>query len=89
MKKAMVLHNPGAGEGETSERKLIAKIESAGFKCSYSSTKEFRWENIDTDDADFLVLAGGDGTVRRIAEELLVRKVIENSARTASYGDSE
>lgn len=76
-KRAIVLHNPGAGEGETSKRELIAKIQSAGFECSYSSTKEFRWENIETAKTDFLILAGGDGTVRKVAEELLVRKVIE------------
>lgn len=77
MKKAHVLHNPGAGEGDTSRRDLLDKLESNGFKCSYSSTKPFRWENIETEDTDFLVLAGGDGTVRKIAEELLSRKVIE------------
>lgn len=79
MKKATVLHNPEAGEGETSKQELIRKIESAGFKCSYSSTKPFRWENIDTEGTDFLILAGGDGTVRKIAEELLARKVIEKN----------
>jgi diacylglycerol kinase (ATP) len=79
MQKAMVLHNPGAGEGETSKRELIRDIESAGFKCSYSSTKEFRWEIIDTKRPDFLILAGGDGTVRKIAEELLMRSVIEKN----------
>lgn len=77
MKKAMVLHNPGAGEGETTKRELVKQIESEGFKCSYSSTKQFRWENIETEDLDFLILAGGDGTVRKIAEEMLGRKVIE------------
>lgn len=79
MKKAKVLHNPGAGEGETSKRELIRTIESAGFKCSYSSTKQFRWENIETEEVDFLILAGGDGTVRKVAEELLSRKVIEKN----------
>lgn len=76
-KKATVLHNPGAGEGETSKNELITKIESAGFDCSYSSTKEFHWANIETAKTDFLILAGGDGTVRKVAEELLARKVIE------------
>lgn len=76
MKKAKVLHNPGAGEGETTKRELVEQIESAGFKCSYSSTKQFRWENIETEDVDFLVLAGGDGTVRKIAEDLLTRNVL-------------
>lgn len=77
MKTAKVLHNPTAGEGETSGRELLDKLASAGFKCSYSSTKHFRWENIETEDLDLLILAGGDGTVRKIAEELLARKVIE------------
>jgi diacylglycerol kinase (ATP) len=77
MKKAKVLHNPEAGEGDTSKRELIQIIESAGFKCSYSSTKEFRWENTDTADIDFIILAGGDGTVRKIADELLGRKVLD------------
>ena len=76
-KKATVLHNPGAGEAETSKNDLIEQIEAAGFKCSYSSTKQFRWENIETQENDFLILAGGDGTVRKVAEELLSRKVIE------------
>lgn len=76
-KKATVLHNPGAGEGETSKNELIRKIKSAGFECSYSSTKEFHWANIETEKTDFLILAGGDGTVRKVAEELLARKVIE------------
>lgn len=76
-KKATVLHNPGAGEGETSKNELITKIESAGFDCSYSSTKEFHWANIETGKTDFLILAGGDGTVRKVAEELLARKVID------------
>lgn len=79
MKKAMILHNPGAGEGETSRRELINQVASAGFECSYSSTKQFRWENLETDEFDFLVLAGGDGTVRKIADELLSRKVIEKN----------
>ena len=77
MRKAKVLHNPGAGEGETTKRELVKQIESEGFKCSYSSTKQFRWENIETEDIDFLILAGGDGTVRKVAEELLGRKVID------------
>lgn len=76
-KKATVLHNPGAGEGEKSQNELLREIESAGFNCSYSSTKQFRWENIETASTDFLILAGGDGTVRKVAEELLARKVID------------
>ena len=77
MKKAMLLHNPDAGEGETSRKELTQQIESGGFECSYSSTKQFRWEKTETDKVDFLILAGGDGTVRKVASELLSRKVLD------------
>lgn len=77
MKKVKILHNPEAGKGETSKRELIKMIESAGFKCSYSSTKGISWENIESKQVDFVVLAGGDGTVRKIAGELLDRKVLD------------
>lgn len=77
LENAMILHNPGAGEGDSSKRELLRVLKSAGFKCSYSSTKQFRWENIDTASTDFLVLAGGDGTVRKVAEEILSRKLID------------
>lgn len=77
MKKAKILHNPAAGEGETSKRELIETIREAGFKCSYSSTKMVSWENIESKQIDFVVLAGGDGTVRKIAAELLDRKMLD------------
>lgn len=77
IKKAMVLHNPGAGEGDTSRAELLRMLRAAGFKCSYSSTKPLRWDAIEAADADFLVLAGGDGTVRKIAGELLSRTVLD------------
>lgn len=77
MKKAMVLHNPGAGEGDTSRAELLRALRAAGFKCSYSSTKPLRWDVIEAADIDFLVLAGGDGTVRKIAAELLSRTVLD------------
>jgi diacylglycerol kinase family enzyme len=82
MKTAKVLHNPGAGEGETSDKDIIAAVEAEGYKCGYLSTKKKGWEKKDWDqfeskDVDFIVVAGGDGTVRRLAHELLDRKLIE------------
>lgn len=77
IEKAMLLHNPGAGEGDISRAELLRLLRAAGFKCSYSSTKPLHWENVETADVDLLVLAGGDGTVRKIAGELLGRKVLD------------
>lgn len=82
MKNAKVLHNPAAGDGENSDKELIEAIEAEGYKCSYLSTKEKGWEKkdwerIESKDVDFVIVAGGDGTVRKLANELLDRKVLD------------
>jgi diacylglycerol kinase (ATP) len=71
MKAANIVHNPKAGEGEYTKKKLISLAESSGFRCSYSSTKKRGWEKIEPAETDFIILAGGDGTVRKVAGELL------------------
>lgn len=78
MKYAKLLHNPGAGDEEHSKEELIGLIEDSGFHCRYSSTKKKDWKPIE-DDTDLVVIAGGDGTVRKVAEELLDRKVLDHS----------
>lgn len=77
MRFIKVFHNPGAGEGEHSKEKLIAQIKNAGFDCSYSSTKKPIREESIPDKTDFIVLAGGDGTVKMLARYLLGKKVLE------------
>lgn len=82
MKVAKILHNPNAGDGDNSDRELTNAIEAEGYKCSYLSTKQKGWEKKDWErmeskDVDFIVVAGGDGTVRKLASELLDRKVID------------
>ncbi|MGH9857612.1 MAG: diacylglycerol/lipid kinase family protein [Acidobacteriota bacterium] len=76
MKVAKVLHNPGAGDEEHSKKELISLIESNGFECKYSSTKKKRWKDFEPK-IDFLVAAGGDGTVRKVAKQVLDRKVLD------------
>lgn len=71
-----LLHNHKAGDKELSHDDLISLIESKGFSCEYSSVKTPEWHKI-SNDVDFLIIAGGDGTVRRVVEKLLDRKLIE------------
>lgn len=78
MKVAKLLHNPGAGDEEHDSEDLVALIEKAGFRCRYSSTKDSDWKDFEID-VDFLVVAGGDGTVRRITKELLDRKMLDKT----------
>lgn len=75
MKVSTLLHNPGAGEEKYDREQLTAIIESLGFKCRYSSTKKKDWNEIE-EDTDFVIIAGGDGTVRKVIKKLLNKKIL-------------
>jgi len=77
MKHIRVLHNPEAGTMQHSDQKLISTIETTGFTCSYYSTKETDQRDFISDKTDILAIAGGDGTVRKLVDELLQRKVLD------------
>lgn len=53
----------------------MSKIESLGYDCRYASTKKKGWKDIDPD-TDFVVIAGGDGTVRKVVKKLLDKKIL-------------
>ena len=76
MTKVKLLHNATAGDEEHSPRDLISIIESKGFHCEYASVKESGWHET-SDDIDFLIIAGGDGTVRKVIDKMLERKLID------------
>ncbi|MCE6987860.1 diacylglycerol kinase family protein [Dyadobacter sp. CY323] len=76
MKKVNLLHNPTAGDNDFTKKELAKLIKEEGFECSYASVKEEGWDNFN-DETDFLVVAGGDGTVRRIAKALMRRRVLD------------
>ena len=76
MMKVKLLHNEKAGDEDHGKDALISIIESKGFECEYASVKESGWDKI-SDKTDFLIIAGGDGTVRKVIEKLLKRKLID------------
>lgn len=63
-----VLHNPTAGEEVLSRRKLEKLLRQHGHECIYHSTKEEGQEEIRSDQADLVLVAGGDGTVAKGAK---------------------
>jgi len=75
MKLVKLLHNPGAGDEGHDEKELVALIEANSFECSYASVKKKIWTNFEPE-PDFLVVAGGDGTVRKITKELFEQNLI-------------
>ena len=76
MKRCKLLHNPGAGDEDHDKNHLLSLIEGNGYECTYASVKDKDWEDIESN-VDFLVVAGGDGTVRKVVKLLLKRKLVE------------
>lgn len=77
MKQVLLLHNPGAGDEDHLKSDLVSAIEQEGFGCVYHSVKkEDRWKD-QLNQADFVAVAGGDGTVRAVVKELVQRTVLD------------
>ena len=76
MKKVTLLHNPTAGENDFSQTELVKLIEAEGFDCTYVSVRDKGWDDF-KQDTDFLIIAGGDGTVRRVAKAMMERKRLD------------
>ncbi len=70
-----LLHNPAAGEGETSRYELVRALVAAGHAVTYQSSKEKGYEKALDEPGDVVLVAGGDGTVRKAAGHLLGRDV--------------
>ncbi|HMI05562.1 MAG TPA: diacylglycerol kinase family protein [Pedobacter sp.] len=73
-KLVRLVHNPTAGEGEYSKERIIELIESHGYRCAYSSSKKKLLKMIEPETA-FIVIAGGDGTIRKTIMRLLNKKL--------------
>lgn len=77
MKIVNLLHNPSAGYEDHKKEELISLLEENGFEPRYSSIKK---DGTKMDEkVDFIVSAGGDGTIRKITKELLDRKLSEKT----------
>jgi hypothetical protein len=65
-----LIHNPSAGEGNSSADELMEWLADAGFDTRYQSTSEDGWESVLKKPAEFIIAAGGDGTVTKVATAL-------------------
>jgi len=71
-----LIHNPGAGAQQNGEAKKLCKLlEEAGHKVRYRSSKEDGWKRALKKRADLVVVAGGDGTVGKVARRMVGRGV--------------
>ena len=65
--RVMLIHNPSSGRKRVTGKKLRRAFEDAGHEVRYWSTKKDDWKEALEVEADAVVAAGGDGTIRRVA----------------------
>jgi diacylglycerol kinase (ATP) len=71
-----LIHNPTAGRQRRGEAsKLVELLESAGHDVRYRSVKQPGWKRTLKKKADLVVVAGGDGTVGKVARRMVGRGI--------------
>ena len=70
-----LIHNPKAGKSGKSVGKLKKLLSEAGHKVLEHSCKERGWKDALLEPTDLVAVAGGDGTVGRVARRLAGRCV--------------
>ena len=74
MKTALLIHNPSAGNAKHDKEEIIGLVKKAGYSLEYISTDDrAAWKNFDPSTVGTIFLAGGDGTVHKLAMVLLDR----------------
>jgi diacylglycerol kinase (ATP) len=74
--RALLMHNPTAGSGHHSREELLGHLDAAGFSTRYISTDDDDYKTaLAEGDAEIVIVAGGDGTVGKIARNIPNRKV--------------
>jgi diacylglycerol kinase (ATP) len=68
--RATLMHNPGAGYSQPPREALMRALRAAGYEAAYRSTKADDLTDALQDPGDLVVVAGGDGTVGKIARLL-------------------
>ncbi|HEX9265169.1 MAG TPA: diacylglycerol kinase family protein [Candidatus Binatia bacterium] len=70
--KVTLIHNPSAGDdSQPSGDRIVEMIQSAGHKVKYQSSKEKDWKKALKKRCDIIAVAGGDGTVGKVARRLV------------------
>jgi diacylglycerol kinase family enzyme len=69
-----LIHNPGSGRANDA-KKLRKFLEACGHEVRYRSVKEPGWKRALKKPADLVVVAGGDGTVGKVARRMVGRGV--------------
>ena len=74
--RVTLIHNPRAGkQGKQNGEQIVELLEAAGHDVRYQSSKDDGWKNALKKPADLVAVAGGDGTVARVARRMAGRGI--------------
>lgn len=71
--RVTLIHNPKAGRRGAKPGDLKKLLRDAGHKVLFQSSKEPGWKRVLQEPTDLVVVAGGDGTVGRVARRIAGR----------------
>ncbi len=64
--RAILFHNPTAGDGDHSREELLTLLRTRGIDPLYCSTRGDDFPDMLREPADLILIAGGDGTVAKV-----------------------
>ena len=73
--RVTLIHNPKAGDEQPAGDELLLIMRGVGYEVAYQSSKEDGWERALEDPGDMVAVAGGDGTVGKVAKGMVGRPV--------------
>ncbi len=68
--RVVLIHNPSAGGQRAQRGELVRLLEREGHEVRYHSAKDADWPAAVAEPADLVAVAGGDGTVARVAKHM-------------------
>lgn len=76
--RAQVIYNPTAGKNRHHKEEVEKFVSKGNFsKIKVVTTQDEHWDRFDANRSDVIFLAGGDGTVHKVADVLLHSKKIK------------
>src|SRR5690349_16284259 len=70
--RVVLIHNAGAGDGnQPTAESLQQLIRGAGHQVCYRATSDENWASALSEPADVIAVAGGDGTIGRVATRMV------------------